>query len=58
LPQARKEKAEKNKDVGEPIELRGVPIGFQVDGDFAWTAESGHVVRKLDLRVAFKAFST
>jgi hypothetical protein len=56
--QARKDKAEKNKDLGDPIALNGTPIDMQVRGQFAWTAESGHVVRKTNLNVCILALQS
>ncbi|KAI0273810.1 WD40 repeat-like protein [Gloeopeniophorella convolvens] len=46
---ARKEKAERLKDVGDPISLPGVPIDLKVRGNYAWVASSTHTVRKIDL---------
>ena len=49
--QARKQKAEKHKDVGDPISLPGAPIDVKIRGDYAWVAESTHITRKVDLQV-------
>ncbi|THH13607.1 hypothetical protein EW146_g6626 [Bondarzewia mesenterica] len=49
LEEARKQKAEKNKDVGEPITLPGVPIDIKIRGDYAWIAENTAVARKINL---------
>ena len=49
--QARKKKAEKNKDVGDPIVLPGAPIDIKIRGNYAWVAGSDHVARKIDLQV-------
>ncbi|TFY68242.1 hypothetical protein EVG20_g3634 [Dentipellis fragilis] len=49
LHEARKQKAEKYKTVGDPIELSGVPIDVKVRGRYAWLAENTTTVRKLDL---------
>ncbi|TFK67916.1 WD40 repeat-like protein [Pluteus cervinus] len=46
---ARKEKAEKLKDVGAPIELPGKPLLVHVRDSEAWIAESTSVVRRIDL---------
>ncbi|KAI0313627.1 WD40 repeat-like protein [Amylostereum chailletii] len=50
LDEARKQKAIKNKDLGDPIDLNGVPICLQIRGDHAWLAENTHMARKLDLK--------
>lgn len=49
--QARKKKADKYKDVGDPIVLPGVPIDIQIRGNYAWVAGSDHAARKIDLQV-------
>ncbi|KAI0064690.1 WD40 repeat-like protein [Artomyces pyxidatus] len=49
LDKARKEKAEKNKYLGDPITLSGVPIDIKVRGRYAWIAENAHQARKIDL---------
>jgi hypothetical protein len=54
-PQARKQKAGKYKDVGEPISLPGVPIDVKLRGNYAWVAESTHAARKVDLQVRLKS---
>jgi len=50
LDLARKQKAEKHKDVGDPISLPGVPLDVKIRGDYAWVAESTHAARKVDLQ--------
>ncbi len=49
---ARATKAERCKKVGEPIECPSKIISFEINGQDAWTAESGWVARKVDLRVS------
>ena len=49
--QARKDKAERTKDVGSPIEIAGKALAIQVRGNVAWIAENTTVIRKLDLEV-------
>ncbi|KAI0035758.1 WD40-repeat-containing domain protein [Vararia minispora EC-137] len=51
IEQARQEKADRNKNLGDPIALKGTPIDVRVRGDYAWTAENGHIIRKSDLKV-------
>jgi hypothetical protein len=51
VSQARKQKAEKYKDVGDPIELPGVPLDIEIRGNYAWIAGSDHAARKVDLQV-------
>lgn len=48
---ARAAKHAGSKDVGAPISLASKPLALLVDGDDGWVAESGFVVRRLDLRV-------
>ncbi|EJD53269.1 WD40 repeat-like protein [Auricularia subglabra TFB-10046 SS5] len=50
--EARRKKAEKLKDVGQPIRLPSKPIAMAVKGDFVWTAESSHVLRKTHLEAS------
>ncbi|KAN0128476.1 WD40-repeat-containing domain protein [Lactarius tabidus] len=50
LDLARKQKAEKYKDVGDPIELPGVPLDIEIRGNYAWIAGSDHAARKVDLQ--------
>ncbi|KAI0306771.1 WD40-repeat-containing domain protein [Multifurca ochricompacta] len=47
---ARKQKAEKYKDIGDPISLPGVPLDIKVRGNYVWVAESTHITRKIDLQ--------
>ncbi|KAF8509537.1 WD40-repeat-containing domain protein, partial [Gautieria morchelliformis] len=47
--EARKLKARRTKDLGAPLELPGKILSFKVRGSEVWTAESGHVVRRLSL---------
>ncbi|KAF8479204.1 WD40 repeat-like protein [Russula ochroleuca] len=50
LDLARKQKAEKYKDVGKPISLPGAPLDIKIRGNYAWVAESSHTTRKVDLQ--------
>ncbi|KAH9001487.1 WD40 repeat-like protein [Lactarius akahatsu] len=50
LDLARKKKAEKYKDVGDPIALPGIPIDIKIRGNYAWIAGSDHTARKIDLQ--------
>ncbi|KAI9465991.1 WD40 repeat-like protein [Lactarius psammicola] len=50
LDLARKKKAEKYKDVGDPIALPGAPIDIKIRGNYAWVAVSDHTARKIDLQ--------
>ncbi|OSD01656.1 WD40 repeat-like protein [Trametes coccinea BRFM310] len=49
LEKARKDKAERTKDLGSPIEITGKALAIEVRGNVAWIAENTTVVRKLDL---------
>lgn len=51
-------KAERTRDVGEPIELKGKVIQMIIRGDDAWTAESGAVARRIDLTVRSCSLTT
>ena len=48
---ARKEKAERIKDRGSPIEIPGKALAIEVRDGVAWIAENTTVIRKLDLEV-------
>lgn len=50
--QSRKEKAERTKTLGEPIELAGKALAIEVRDGVAWVAENTKVIRKLDLEVS------
>ncbi len=50
--QLRKEKAERTKMLGEPIELPGKALAIEVRDGVAWIAENTNVIRKLDLEVS------
>jgi aspartate carbamoyltransferase regulatory subunit len=56
--QARKEKAERIKSFGEPIELAGKALAIEIYEDVAWIAENTTVVRKLDLEVSMMGFGS
>ncbi|KAG8912853.1 hypothetical protein FRC01_004860 [Tulasnella sp. 417] len=49
--QARELKAERTKDIGEPIDLGSKIISLVVRGQNVWTAESSKVVRRIDLNL-------
>ncbi|KAF7779093.1 hypothetical protein Agabi119p4_3438 [Agaricus bisporus var. burnettii] len=49
LDEARKEKSERIKDLGEPIRLQGKAIDIIIQGGIAWIAESTATVKKIDL---------
>ncbi|TFK86376.1 WD40 repeat-like protein [Polyporus arcularius HHB13444] len=49
LAHARKDKAERIKDLGSPIEITGKALALQVRENVAWIAENTTVIRKLDL---------
>ena len=44
-------KAEKIKDLGDPIQLPGVALDLHICDGFAWVAENTAVIRKVDLEV-------
>jgi hypothetical protein len=48
---ARKQKAERIKNHGEPIELSGKALAIEVVGPHAWIAENTALVRKVELEV-------
>ena len=50
--QSRKEKAERTKTLGEPIELSGKALAIEVRDGVAWIGENTNVIRKLDLEVS------
>ncbi|KAF8516915.1 WD40-repeat-containing domain protein [Hysterangium stoloniferum] len=47
--EARKEKAQRTKNLGSPLDLPGKILSLKIRGSEAWTAESGHVARRLSL---------
>ncbi|KAF5358044.1 hypothetical protein D9756_001725 [Leucocoprinus leucothites] len=49
LDEARKKKAERTKNIGEPINLPGKALGLIIQGRVAWIAESTAIARKIDL---------
>nr|ANC28034.1 WD-repeat protein [Polyporus umbellatus] len=49
LEQARKDKAERIKELGSPIEIPGIALAIEVRDSIAWIAENTTVIRKLDL---------
>lgn len=52
VPQRRKQKAKRIKDLGSPISLSGTALAMQVQGQFAWVAENTSIIRKVDLEVS------
>ena len=56
----RQAKAERTARAGSPIQISSKPLDLVIHGDqhgetFAWTAESGFVARKLNLKVSVDA---
>ncbi|KAF8078130.1 WD40-repeat-containing domain protein [Lyophyllum atratum] len=49
LDEARRQKSERIKTLGSPIQLSGKALSIQVRGNYAWVAENTAVARKLDL---------
>ncbi|KAI5987553.1 WD40-repeat-containing domain protein [Pisolithus albus] len=49
ITEARKQKAERTKLLGSPIQLGGKAIDVVVDGNDIWIAENTHVAKKVDL---------
>ncbi|KAH7914671.1 WD40-repeat-containing domain protein [Hygrophoropsis aurantiaca] len=49
LTEARRQKAERTKNLGSPIELSGKALDIQIQGNYAWISENAHVARKIDL---------
>ncbi|KAG1774298.1 WD40-repeat-containing domain protein [Suillus placidus] len=49
LTEARRQKADRTKSLGSPIQLTGNAIDIQIRGNYAWIAESAHVAKKIDL---------
>ncbi|GLB35131.1 putative WD domain, G-beta repeat [Lyophyllum shimeji] len=49
LDEARRQKSERIKTLGSPIQLPGKALYIQVRGNYAWVAENTTVTRKLDL---------
>ena len=49
--QARRQKAERTKHVGSPIELPGKPLAIRLRGNDLWVAQSDAVIRRIDLEV-------
>ncbi|KAJ7632221.1 WD40 repeat-like protein [Roridomyces roridus] len=46
---ARKQKAERTKDLGEPVQLSGKALAIQIHKGYVWVADNTHVARKVDL---------
>ncbi|KAF8201592.1 WD40 repeat-like protein [Pholiota molesta] len=49
IEQARKEKAERIKTLGDPIQLPGKPLAIEIRNNVAWIADNTTVIRKTDL---------
>ncbi|KAK7023908.1 Argonaute-like protein [Favolaschia claudopus] len=50
LGEARRQKSERTKDLGEPIQLPGKALAVHIHGGYAWVAENTTVARKIDLQ--------
>lgn len=50
--QARRQKAEKTKTLGQPIQLIGKALDIHIEGNEAWIAENTHVAKKIDLEAS------
>jgi hypothetical protein len=50
-PKGRRQKSERTKNLGEPIQLPGKALAIQIHGGYAWVAENTTVARKIDLQV-------
>ena len=50
---SRKQKAEKTKNLGSPIEIPGKALGIEIRGSDAWIAENTAVARVVDLEVGY-----
>ncbi|KAH7926290.1 WD40 repeat-like protein [Leucogyrophana mollusca] len=49
LTEARRQKSERTKTLGSPIQLSGKALDIQIQGNNAWIAENAHVAKKIDL---------
>ncbi|KAH7889920.1 WD40-repeat-containing domain protein [Phlebopus sp. FC_14] len=49
INEARRQKSERTKTLGAPIQLAGKALDIRVDGNVAWIAENTHVAKKIDL---------
>ncbi|PAV23553.1 WD40 domain containing protein [Pyrrhoderma noxium] len=47
--EARRQKAERTKNVGSPVELPGKPLAIRLRGNDLWVAQSDAVIRRIDL---------
>ncbi|KAJ7929275.1 WD40-repeat-containing domain protein [Mycena leptocephala] len=50
LEEGRRQKSERTKNLGEPIQLPGKALAIQIHGGYAWVAENTTVARKIDLQ--------
>ncbi|KAI6110140.1 WD40-repeat-containing domain protein [Pisolithus sp. B1] len=51
ITEARKQKAERTKLFGSPIQLGGKAIDVVVEGNAIWIAENTHIAKKIDLEI-------
>ncbi|KAF9472775.1 WD40 repeat-like protein [Pholiota conissans] len=49
IEEARKDKAERIKALGEPIQLPGKPLAIEIRNNVAWIADNTNVIRKTNL---------
>lgn len=54
LAAARADQLAQTRDLGRPVALPSKALALLVDGDDAWVAESGFVVRRIDLEVRLR----
>ncbi|KAJ6547111.1 WD40-repeat-containing domain protein [Mycena capillaripes] len=50
LGEARRQKSERTKNLGEPIQLPGKALAIQIHREYAWVAENTTVARKIELQ--------
>ncbi|KAJ7043238.1 WD40-repeat-containing domain protein [Mycena alexandri] len=50
LGEARRQKSERTKNLGEPIQLPGKALAIQIHKGYAWVAENTTVARKMELQ--------
>lgn len=50
--QARRQKSERTKNLGLPIQLVGKALDIHIEGNEAWIAENTHVAKKIDLEAS------
>ncbi|KIK98822.1 hypothetical protein PAXRUDRAFT_9273 [Paxillus rubicundulus Ve08.2h10] len=49
INEARRQKAQRTKTLGSPIQLAGVALDIHIEENFAWIAENTHVAKKINL---------